>query len=371
MDRGFTLFDDLATFLSEFGIEFDGRDFTSMEWASEEKTCQAVFDRAMTIAVTLADSSEREKISESIDYRSLFTLGRACTQIIPDEERGMEAPLAGFALDRYMLNLTKNGEPDVFFEHQCRLRLVRAELCISYRNFRQDIVREEVTKADINRSFMEHVQQSANLITELVQLLQLTGELGEGLNFNDQEQRESVVFDYYIALVEAIRGFMLQFPCAQPVLDIEHATQYIQMAGPLIGNGIECLAPHRETSSTTYILFQTLMAQMGNFFSTYTTEDLPPESLFDQCNRASVNFGDLSPADTYATLFAHYLRLSLVRDHDALASHRATVEAEALKALENSAAVRKHPVYSGLIHQLIASEPVNAIMVSDELSLCL
>jgi hypothetical protein len=235
--------------------------------------------------------------------------------------------------------------------------------------FRNLIAQDEMTGEAISDLFMNHIVQTSNAIQELMRSLELCSRQEHPMNFASDELQGKMAFDYYISLIQAVRGFMLQFSCVQPVIQAEHAKQYFEMAGPLITNAIELMAPFRDGATTSYIMFQSLMAQFGIFFAKYTEHKIPNESNFDQCNRATIAFEDLQPIETYCTLFAHVLRLMLLRDHKELQGHRTQVVQDALDALEASDRGRNYEIYSNIIHQLINDDEVNLIIMSDELSL--
>ena len=362
------MFEDLPELLKSLGVEFDGRDFTSMDWLENEQTCGIIHDRCLSIAMEVIDDTKRNQLPKKIDYYALFALGRACSQFLDDRNRGLESPIANLALHRYIDNLVANGEPDVFFEQQCRLRLISSDLLISYTTFREDISAGGRDFQAIRNLFLEHSGKWMNNISHLIESLQLIGNQERRLNFGDHKKHNDTVFDYYNCLALAVRSLMLQYSYLQPTLDLETATNILNRAAPLIVQSIHTLAPHREDSSVQYIIFQAITAQIGIVLGQTTVEKVPVESMLDQCNRASVDLENLSPVEVYATLFSHVLRLNLCTNHNELSSHLEQVKIDALNALETSAQVRHYPVYRRIIEQLCNGEEINKVIISDQLA---
>lgn len=362
------MFDDLPVLLASLGVTFDGRTFSNKEWLENEQTCAVLHERGFSIAMQAIDEKQRQNIPKNIDFRSLFTLGRACAQFLDDRNRGLESPIANLALHAYIEQLVQNGEPDVFFEHQCRLRLITTDLLINYTTFREAIAEEGMSEEAIRHRYLDHATKWANNITQLIELLQLIGNEEKPLNFGDSAKQEDMIFDYFICLALSVRSFMLQFSFMQPILNIEIATEILNHAAPLIVTSFEALAPHRELSSTQYILFQTIGAYMGIFMDENTGHKIPVESLLDQCNRATIYLENLSPVDEYATLFAHVLRVGLCTKREELSEQLEQVRADAMTALEASTQVRNFDTYRMALEQLINNEQINNFIISDDLA---
>jgi len=359
----------LANFLSSLGVEYDGRNFSSFDWLENEETCNLLHEKAFEIIEAINRRKEESKNERIGDFRSTFALAIACSHFLGKGHWEIKMILAGEAHSSYVTNLVKTGEIDVFFDHQCRKAHLDTSLEMHYLMFRNFIAQEGMTGDAISDLFMNHIVQTSNMIQELMRSLELCGRQEHPMNFANDELQGKMAFDYYISLIQAVRGFMLQFSCVQPVIQVEHAQRFFEMAGPLITNAIELLAQFRDGATTSYIMFQTLMAQFGIFFAKYTDHEIPAASNFDQCNRATIAFDELEPIETYCTLFAHVLRLMLIRDHEGLQGHRAQAVQDALDALEASDRSRHYDVYSNIINQLINDEEVNFIILSDELSL--
>ena len=362
------MFDDLPELLESLGVKFDGRDFANMDWLENEQTCGIIHDRCFSIAMEAIDPTKREQFPKNIDHYALFALGRACAQLLDDRNRGLESPIATLALHRYIESLVHDGEPDVFFEQQCRLRLITTDLLINYTTFRDDISADGMVSGAICHRFLEHSAIWFNNISQLIESIQLIGNQEQPLNFGDQNKRDDTVFDYYICLAQAVRSLMLQFSFLQPIMDLETATNVLNRAAPLIVQSIQTLAPHREESSVQYILFQAINAHMGIFMGETTVDQIPVESMFDQCNRASVYLENLSPADVYATLFTHVLRVKLCTQHEQLNGHLEQVKTDAMNALEASAQVRHYEAYRMIIEHLCNGEEFNNVILSDQLA---
>jgi hypothetical protein len=368
MHSGKRMFDDLPEFLAQCGVTFDGRNFDNMDWLEDEQTCAMLNQRGFSIAMEALDENLRRSIPKNIDYRAVFTLGRACAQFLDDRNRGLESPIANLALHSYIEQLVQNGEPDVFFEHQCRLQLIKTDLLINYTTFREAIAEEGMGEDAIRHRYLDHATRWANNITQLIESLNLIGNPERPLNFNDPAKLGDTIFDYYICLAQAVRSMMLQFSFMQPILDLETAKAVLTPAVPLFVQSIESLAPHREHSSAQYILFQGINAHMGIFMDEYTGHKLPIESLLDQCNRATVHLENLSPVDEYSTLFAHLLRVGLCTQREELAEQLEQVREDASLALEASTQVGNYDAYHMILNQFFDGEQINDVVLSDELA---
>jgi hypothetical protein len=362
------MFDDLPEFLASCGVVFDGRNFADMDWLENEQTCEMLNQRGFSIAMEFLDQNLRQNIPKNIDYKAVFTLGRACAQFLDDRNRGLESPIANLALHTYIEQLVQNGEPDVFFEQQCRLQLITTDLLINYTTFREAIAEEGMGEDAIRHRYLDHATRWANNITQLIESLNLIGNPERSLNFGDPEKLEDTIFDYYICLSQAVRSMMLQVSFMQPILNHETASAILNPAIPLFAHAVEALAPHRERSSAQYILFQAINAHTGVFVEEYTGHKIPVESLLDQCNRATIDLENLSPVDEYSTLFAHILRVGLCTQREELGEELEQARADARVALEASAQVGNYEAYQMILNQLLNGEQINDVILSDELA---
>ena len=305
------MFDDISELLRSLDVRFDGRKFHDNVWLENEQTREILYQRGFEIAMAAIDPKQRQEMPKNLDYKSLFALGRACAQFLDDRNRGLEMPIATLALHNYIEQLIENGEPDVFFEQQCKLRLITSDLVVNYTTFRDAIGERDIGEEDIQILYLQHATKWANNINQCIQTLQLIGNPERPLNFRSLENCNNTIFDYFVCLAQTARSMMLQYDLMRPILDPQTATEVINIIGPLIVQAIEALAPHRQQSSAQFILFQTITAHMAIFMDRETSHELPSESLLDQCNRATIHLEEISPGDAYATLFAHYLRVSL------------------------------------------------------------
>lgn len=365
---GMVLFDDLPEFLTSCGVIFDGRKFANMDWLENEQTCALLNQRGFSIAMESLDENLRRNFPKNIDYMAVFTLGRACAQFLDDRNRGLESPIAYFALHTYIEQLVQNGDPNVFFEQQCRLRLITTDLLINYTTFREAIAEERMDGETIRHRYLDHATRWANNITQLIESLNLIGNPERPLNFNDQEKLENTIFDYYICLAQAVRSMLLQFSFMLPVLNLETANAILTPVVPLLVQSVETLAHHRENSSTQYILFQTVTAHIGIFMDENTGHKLPVESLLDQCNRATILLENLSPVELYATLFAHILRVGLCTKREELSEQLEQARADARLALELSMQNRNYNAYQVTLNQFFNGEQINEVILSDDLA---
>ena len=362
------MFDDLPEFLTSCGVVFDGRNFADMDWLENEQICTMLNERGFSIAMEFLDQNLRKNIPKNIDYHSVFALGRACAQFLDDRNRGLESPIANLAFHTYIEQLVQNGEPDVFFEQQCRLQLITTDLLINYTTFREAIAEEGMDEDAIRHRYIDHATRWANNITQLIESLNLIGNPERPLNFGDPGKLEDTIFDYYICLSQAVRSMMLQFSFMQPILNLEAARSVLTPSVPLLVQSIEALAPHRESSSAQYILFQGINAQMGIFMDENTGHKLPVESLLDQCNKATTDLENLSPVDEYSTLFAHTQRVRLCTQREELREELEQVRADARLALEASVQVGNYDAYQMILNQLLNGEQINNVILSDELA---
>jgi hypothetical protein len=362
------LFDDLSGLLCSLEVSFDGREFDDHAWLENEQTRAILYERGFAIAMAAMDSKQREMMPKNIDYRSLLALGRACAQFLDDRDKGLETPIANLALHKYIEQLVQNGEPDVFFEQQCKLRLITSDLIINYTTFRDAIAADGIGEEDIRIQYLQHIKRWGKNITQCIETLQLIGNPERPLNFINPENCHNTIFDYFICLAQAIRSMMLQYNLVQPILDLPTATEAIEIIGPLTVQSIEALAPHRRQSSAQFILFQTITAHMGIFMERETSHEIPLESLLDQCDRATTHLEEKTPLDAYITLFAHYLRVILCSNREELHEHLAQVKEDAMVALNESQQIQNYESYRLILEQSINDEAVNIIMVSDALA---
>ena len=361
------MFDDLATLLHSHNVRFDGRDFADYAWLENEQTRDDLYERAFEIMMVVIDDKQRDAIPNNVDYKSIFALGRACAQFLDERNRGMESPIASLALHKYIEQLVENGKPDVFFEQQCRLQLITADLLINYTTFREAIAADGIPEETIRERYRDHAGKWAHNITQLIETIQLIGNHEQPLNF-ETEENANTIFDYSICLAQSVRSMILQFTFMKPILDYETANEIFKLTIPLSVKAIETLAPHREKTSPQYIMFQTLTAQMGIFMEKETGNGLPIEHLFGQCNIATSPFDDLSPIDSYSTLFAHILRVDLCAHQEELHPHLEQAKADAARALEASQQNGNYNAYQHILGQLLNGEPINHIIASDELA---
>ena len=72
----------LADFLSSLGVEYDGRNFSSLDWVENEETCNLLHQKAFEIIEAINRQKEESKTDRIGDFRSTFALAIACSHFL-------------------------------------------------------------------------------------------------------------------------------------------------------------------------------------------------------------------------------------------------------------------------------------------------
>ncbi len=333
------MYENLLDELSDRGInwvfgEVGQAGLESHDFRKSGETCEWILKTGLDIIDGLNPYDPNSY--PRVEPKALLLLGQACAVMFHDCDGHLSKDLAMIAF----LNAAESGHIELGEEVVANMLMANGryiDCAIHFHNQYQDGSYDETFLPDVAEVINDMNHWCENIASE-------------HFDWPSEMVQGECLGRSFMTLAKIIRGTFIHLEMGLRLMNNQQVSQFMQVIGPLSATfNLNYAKIASKESNVHYATGHTMMAYVTFMYRNLAGVDVPIESILDSVYKACLDDANLSPEETYYTLFAQVLRLRILSGMGVNGERWDYAVEKADQAIANSADLNCHAKLAELV----------------------